>query len=36
MLFEEAKDSLLASLREERERAALEDYVDSRKSRFAP
>ncbi len=33
MLFEEAKDALLAELRETRERAALEAYVDARKAR---
>ena len=32
MLFEEAKDAILAELREEAERAALEAYVDARKS----
>lgn len=36
MLFEEAKDALLASLREERDRDALEAYVDARKANFAP
>ena len=36
MLFEEAKDALLAELREARERAALEAYVDARKAHFAP
>ena len=36
LLFEEAKERLLAELREARERAALEAYVDARKGDFAP
>lgn len=35
MLFEEAKETLMAALREERERAALEAFVDERKVGFA-
>ena len=35
MLFEEAKPRLMASLREEREHAALERFVDERKDGFA-
>ena len=35
MLFEEAREGILGSLREARARAALEAYVDARKGRFA-
>ena len=35
MLFEEVKEQLMASLREAREREALEHFVDARKARFS-
>ena len=34
MLFEEVKERLMASMREAREREALERFVDDRKARF--